>query len=60
MNIALLFLSGAIVAEVCGTLTLKVAAFGRPRLYAAVVAGYIVSFVLLSAALDRGLGIGIA
>src|SRR3954452_2766928 len=55
-----LCLAGAILTEVGATLALRVAAAGRRRWYVAVVAGYVVSFVLLSLALDAGLGIGVA
>jgi small multidrug resistance pump len=54
------YLIGAILTEVAGTLSLRVAAGGRRRWYAVVVGGYVVSFVLLAAALEEGLGIGVA
>lgn len=54
------YLVGAILTEVLGTLSLRVAADGRRRFYALVLAGYVASFVLLAAALEEGLGIGVA
>jgi small multidrug resistance pump len=55
-----LFLAAAILAEVLGTVMLRVAASGRRGWYVVVVAGYVASFVLLSLALHEGLGIGVA
>ena len=54
------YLSSAIVLEICSTLALRVAAAGRRRWYAAVVGGYTISFGLLALALDEGMGIGVA
>ncbi|AWB90956.1 DMT family transporter [Aeromicrobium chenweiae] len=55
------FLLGlAITVEVVATLSLKVATGGRPRWYAGVAAGYVTALVLLSLALDAGLGLGVA
>jgi small multidrug resistance pump len=54
------YLLGAILAEVLGTMTLRVAADGRRSWYIPVVAGYVLSFLLLAAALREGLGIGVA
>src|SRR3954471_1140425 len=54
------YLSGAILTEVGATLALREAAAGRRRWYGPVVAGYVASFVLLSLALDAGMGIGVA
>lgn len=54
------YLSGAILVEVVSTLALRVAAAGRRRWYAVVVAGYAVSFGFLALALDAGMGIGVA
>ncbi len=53
-------LVAAILSEVGATLSLKVAATGRPRWYAAVVAGYIAAFGMLSLALDQGMALGVA
>jgi small multidrug resistance pump len=55
-----LYLGGAIVIEVASTLALRVASAGRSRWYVAVVTGYVASFILLSRALNEGLGIGVA
>lgn len=54
-----LLLGSAILSEVTATLSLK-KALDRPALYVVVVLGYVVSFVLLSLALRRGLGVGVA
>jgi len=55
-----LFLSTAILTEIASTLALRVASAGRRRWYVAVVAGYAVSFLMLSLALDAGMGLGFA
>jgi small multidrug resistance pump len=57
---AWIYLAGAILAEVGGTLSLRAAATGRAVWYSAVTAGYVLAFVLLSLALTEGLGIGVA
>ena len=57
---AYLFLAGAVVSEVAGTLSLRVAVGGRRRFYAAVVASYLLAFTLLALTLDAGLGLGVA
>ena len=54
------YLIGAILTEVLGTLSLRVATNGRRAWYVVVAAGYVTSFVLLAAALGDGLGIGVA
>jgi small multidrug resistance pump len=54
------YLSGAIVIEIGSTLALRVASAGQRRWYVVVVTGYVVSFLLLSLALDAGMGIGVA
>ena len=53
-------LAAAILSEVAATLSLKLAATGRRGWYAAVVAGYLAAFVLLTLALDLGLPLGVA
>lgn len=53
-----LLLAGAIVTEMTGTLALK-AALHLPVLYLVVVAGYTCAFLLLSAALRRGMPLGV-
>lgn len=60
MITAWLALAGAIVTEVTATLSLRMAALGRRRWYVLVVAGYLTAFLLLSVALTRGLGLGVA
>ena len=55
-----LLLIGAVVCEVAGTLSLRMAALGDRGWYAAVAAGYLAAFGLLAATLATGLGIGIA
>lgn len=55
-----LLLVGAVVAEVTGTLSLRVAAEGRRRWYGVVAVAYVVAFALLSLALAGGLGLGVA
>ncbi|MFF3225934.1 DMT family transporter [Nocardia suismassiliense] len=54
------FLIGAIGAEVIATLSLRVAAMGRTKFYAAVAAGYLAAFLSLLVALRQGLPLGIA
>lgn len=54
------YLVSAILTEVLGTVSLRVAATGSRRWYALVLAGYVASFVLLSLALHEGVGIGVA
>jgi small multidrug resistance pump len=54
------YLAGAILTEVLATLSLRVAVSGRRSWYVVVIAGYVVSFVLLARALGEGLGIGVA
>ena len=53
------FLSGAVVAEVTGTLALK-GALDSPALYILVAAGYAAAFVFLSLTLRAGMALGIA
>ena len=54
-----LLLAAAILAEVTATLSLR-GALDQPALYAVVVAGYVLSFVLLAQVLRRGMGLGVA
>lgn len=54
-----LFLLGAIVSEVTGSLSLK-GALDHPLLYVVVVVGYAASFVFLSRVLSRGMPLGVA
>ena len=55
-----LYLAIAIVSEVCGTLSLRMAANGRKAWYAAVAAGYAIAFVLLALTLAQGIGLAVA
>lgn len=57
---AWLLLTGAILTEVAGTLSLRIATRGRPRWYAAVVTGYLVAFTCLSLTLAEGMALGVA
>ncbi|HLS63224.1 MAG TPA: SMR family transporter [Ruania sp.] len=57
---ALLFLAGAILAEVTGTVSLRMAATGTRRWYLPVAVSYLLAFTLLSAALGHGMGISVA
>jgi small multidrug resistance pump len=54
------YLAAAILIEVAATLSLRVAAGGRRKWYAGVVVGYVISFGLLSLALNEGMGLGVA
>ena len=54
-----LLVVGATLAEVLGTLALRMAATGQRRWYAAVAVGYVVAFVLLTLALEAGLPLGV-
>jgi small multidrug resistance pump len=54
-----LMLGGAILSEVTATLSLK-RALDQPAFYVVVVLGYVTAFVLLSATLRQGLGVGVA
>jgi small multidrug resistance pump len=53
------FLAAAILFEVAGTLSLRVAIENK-RWYAAVAVGYVVAFSSLALALDAGLALGVA
>ncbi|GAA1843000.1 multidrug efflux SMR transporter [Brevibacterium marinum] len=53
------FLSGAVIAEVTGTLALK-GALDSPALYIVVGLGYVTAFVFLSLTLRVGMPLGIA
>jgi small multidrug resistance pump len=55
-----LYLAIAILSEVSGTLSLRIAANGQKSWYAAVAAGYAVAFVFLSLTLAQGIGLGVA
>lgn len=56
---AWLFLSGAIVFEVFGTVSMRLAV-DKKRWYTGVVIGYIIAFSLLALTLSAGLPLGVA
>ncbi|MCC9145188.1 MULTISPECIES: SMR family transporter [unclassified Arthrobacter] len=56
---AYLFLIGAIVFEVAGTVCLRLAV-DRRRWYGGVAVGYVVAFVMLTLTLANGLPLGVA
>ncbi|HEY9413511.1 MAG TPA: multidrug efflux SMR transporter [Pseudonocardia sp.] len=54
-------LGGAIVSEVCATISLKISdGFSRLGPAVVVVVGYLASFVLLGMVLKRGMSVGVA
>lgn len=55
-----LLLLGAVVSEVIGTLSLRVAANGRNSFFAVVVLGYGLAFTMLLGSLRLGMSLGIA
>ncbi|MBX7434000.1 QacE family quaternary ammonium compound efflux SMR transporter [Mycobacterium sp. Y57] len=55
-----LFLVLAIGSEVVATLSLRVAAHGRPKLYLPVAIGYVFAFAMLTATLREGMPLGVA
>lgn len=57
---AWLLLAVAVVAEVAGTLSLRLAATGRPAWYGAVAVGYLIAFTGLASALAHGMPLGVA
>ena len=57
---AWVFLVGAILLEVAGTLALRMAATGPRRWFVAVGLGYVGAFTLLALALAGGIGLGVA
>lgn len=56
----LLYLAGAIVFEVAGTLALRMAARGRARWLVAVGVGYVLAFGMLVLALASDVPLGVA
>lgn len=56
---AYLFLIGAIIFEVAGTVSLRLA-IDNKRWYGAVAVGYLIAFVMLTLTLANGLPLGIA
>lgn len=57
---SLLFLFGAVICEVVGTLSLRMASEGRKVYYAMLIVFYPLSFFMLVQALGHGMGIGVA
>lgn len=57
---AWLFLAIAILTEVAGTLSLRMAVRAHPAWYAATAAGYLLAFASLSASLQSGMPLGVA
>lgn len=57
---AYLLLVCAIIAEVVGTLSLRVAAAGKPIFYVAVAAGHAAAFSALLVSLRHGMPLGVA
>lgn len=55
-----LFLIGAIVSEVFGAISLRMAATGQRAYYGAVAVGYLFAFGFLTLTLNEGLGLGVA
>ncbi|MCT2058405.1 DMT family transporter [Dietzia cinnamea] len=58
--LALIGLVSAIVGEVTGTVSLRMATTGRKTWWVGVSAGYVFAFVMLSVALAQGLPLGVA
>ena len=57
---AWLFLIGAILFEVAGTLALRMATHGKKIWIAGVAIGYLAAFAFLSLTLSAGMGLGVA
>lgn len=57
---AWLFMIGAVIAEVSGTLSLRMATKGNKTWFLAVGAAYIVAFTLLVQTLAAGMALGVA
>ena len=55
-----LFLIGAIIFEVSGTLSLRMASTGKRRWWVAVALGYIIAFTMLIFTLANGMALGVA
>ncbi|WP_026531509.1 DMT family transporter [Arthrobacter sp. H41] len=56
---AYVFLIGAIISEVAGTVSLRLAVDNK-RWYGSVIVGYLIAFTMLSLTLAQGLPLGIA
>lgn len=55
-----LFLAGAILFEVIGTISLRMAATGHRAYYAVATVSYLFAFTFLTLTLNEGLGVGVA
>lgn len=55
-----IFLAGAIIFEVIGTLCMRMGAHGSSKWYIGLVIGYLLAFASLSMALSEGMGLGVA
>ena len=58
--LAIIGLVSAIIGEVTGTVSLRMASTGRKVWWCGVGAGYVFAFVMLSATLAQGLPLGVA
>lgn len=54
------YLAGAIIFEVLGTLCMRMGAHGSSKWYIGLVFGYLLAFTSLSLALMEGMGLGVA
>lgn len=54
------FLCGAVICEVIGTIFLRLASAGKNAYYAAVAVAYVIAFTFLTLTLNQGLGLGVA
>jgi small multidrug resistance pump len=54
------FLCGAVICEVIGTIFLRLASAGKNAYYAAVAVAYVIAFIFLTLTLNQGLGLGVA
>ena len=55
-----LFLIGAIIFEVSGALSLRMASTGKRRWWIAVAVGYMIAFTMLILTLSNGMALGVA
>lgn len=55
-----LFLAGAIVFEVSGTISLRMVSTGKKMWFTGVAIGYLVAFVMLVLTLSTGMALGVA
>lgn len=58
--LALISLIAAIIGEVSGTVSLRMATTGRKTWWIGVAAGYILAFTMLSVTLAQGVALGVA